>query len=221
MGVKAIAIPAYAAPIVEMKIRAVAQAETAEGGWLPPIVIAMRGGRVACLAVAPKVDKRLGLKAAHQLRVGFDPDELVMFSDGFYGSRKKEDAPWPEGMLQQMAAEGATPENDGVGEALLFVGARASGEATMLQLKFARRGREIEWSEPAALRDDEGGGRVGGFVVENLRDIMKVRPLVEHPALRKAGDRIGMSRAQRLRHSGNAAVRALEERGFEIIRPEG
>lgn len=213
-----IEIPIHAGVAMDMKERCVRANGPGESGWLPPVAMGLRGGRVVALAVAPQVDNRLGLRAAHLLRrAGFATDRIAVAFDVFYSLRKRGDPEPRPGEYQERAKAGATFADDGIGSQVIVLDAGGDGRVGIVGLPYQATGNTVAWLDPGVMLRRRGEAECGGWVADALRSIMAEAPLLDRPEVLAEFRELGLDEASLDRAPRVACRRLLESEGFIVI----
>ncbi len=184
-------------------------------GDMPPIVLAVRGEMVAAVAVAGQVDPELGYKAAQILRVGLDPDILLMAVDAFGKEEETEGPParLEKGELARRHAAGGA-DAAGIIQAIMAFEIDRALEITGWRFPYEPRDGALWWDRPEDLSRET----VGGILPTVLRSIMsdeKGHAARMSAILDGAAASLKLSPERRLFHQAEAMITHLTDEGYK------
>lgn len=164
-------------------------------GDVPPTVIAERDGEVFAVVVGSEVDRDLALKASNMLRRG-GADALIIILDAHVRRVDSEKGDeflknYKHGDMQRACEEGAC-ELGLISDCLVCQRIDAEGKMTLKILTYSYHGQgtEFKWT-PGVSDDYPEGAEFDGYIVENLRKIMKEPTFVDDKELMKKAKEAG------------------------------
>jgi hypothetical protein len=178
----------------EAKTQKKAWVYTTESGDIPPTVFVERDDELLCIVIAPQVDKELGLQAILFMKKGFDPDYLTIMLDAHTtlmgGKSIEEQKRMAEkyikkpGSMQKACDEEGACELGEIADCIVVQRVDRDGNMVMATLPYSYHGKgtKFTWMDEHSFIMDEtkDGARIGGFVADNIRHIMKhEKPIIE------------------------------------------
>lgn len=139
---------------------------------MPPIVIGEKNGKVQIIAVAPQVDRNMGLHAANLLKVGADVDVLTLIVDARMKSLDDiVDGKIEHKNLQKLVEEGKR-EEEKIVDTVLCYRIINGGESSVISLPYELKEDKINWinKEEESDLDDP---IAQGIIPDALSSIMK------------------------------------------------
>jgi hypothetical protein len=203
------------------------------GGCMPPIAVACTGGAMLAVAIAPRVDRDLGLHAARVLLATADPDEvwLGLETTGARHDRELSDEEfsrtYPRGRLQRLAELGFSGEGTNVVELISVFRVTRDGTLDTAALPYERavpaRGRPFAWlagmfhfTDVKACPGDAPAAHVG-VITDALREYAAAPRMADHPEVVAYRAAAGWDPARSLPGSTRAGLRLLRRLGFGVV----
>lgn len=167
-------------------------------GDMPPVLMPMKGNQLLAYAIAPELDRTIGLDGARLMRQAMDMDTMVLVQDGHMPinnyakefSDKVERGDYVHGEMQRMCDdEGACVEKK-LTDCLIVQRVTATGGSMMQVITYDYRGDkgkvEVEWTPQhdfaaGMLYTGDDRAEIGGFQSESLHAIMASPPLWDDP----------------------------------------
>jgi hypothetical protein len=195
---------------------------------MPPIAIAAReDGTILATAMRPdRIDRDDALHAAQLLRIGIDPDVVVVIGDACVRNMSNEDhethGEIPRDELHRQYQAGAGD----VEECLMVNVARRGDQVIEFNLITYVRDRasgQIRWLNPWRMheeKDDDGKpAEISGVIPNALKAIMEELPLIdrqESVLLKEVSNRMGHKRDRFLFHTARVTMQWLKEQGYLV-----
>ncbi len=200
-------------------------------GDMPPLALAFRDKYLISLAMAPKIQKELGLYAAAILKSAFDPDAIMLVTDAHVALSKKSDTVadfqkrYPRGTMQKMCDEQGACETGEITDCLTCNRIFRNGVQEMVVLPYSYHGKgtTFKWlptdDDMLSMTTAGGTGRLGGDIPDTLTEIMtKERLMIDDPRLQPLIRAFGPeNRDALLYRTGRAAERMLREQDFTVM----
>ena len=201
-----------------------------QGGDMPPYVIAEKDEEPLLIVLAPQIDKHMALNAALICRKGLCCDAITVITDGYHIMPKEGESreAFEErhqairdkyGLFQDAFLDGC----EEVGEALTAIRCDAEGRVMVANHYYAREDQTTTWiGEPSFLDSGEEGAEIGGFIPDNLREIMKEDPIWDDETLRIQAEAAGlnvdsMDPQKRIWHTSRAVRQALHMKDYILM----
>jgi hypothetical protein len=215
------------------------------GGEICPLVVVERNNEILTFVKAPACDRDMGLAAARLLKLGFDPDALVLIFDVHMKAFDKEQDQAEQSeqefvqQLKEAYPEGLQKGREGgdksIKEALLCYRVNRDLSCHMVLLPYERDDKNLTWGE---TQTDVNPG--SGYLPESLKSIMDLVPLADRidevfdktsndPEFEKMVDAVlekyrqyeddfkAFSRERKLFHTSRMTMTMLHQADFEVL----
>jgi hypothetical protein len=202
--------------------------ECTKRGDMPPTVVVERKGVPLLIVTAPEVDKVLGLKCAEICRVCMDADAITLICDAHMTMvAKPEDLEkWKHRRMQDACDEEGACATGEITDCIQATRVDSNLKMECHCIPYDYHGKdggiEFKWKLDGQLIMDEAteGVRIEGYISDVLREIMKLKPLIEDESFNKGSDKFfqeEISEEKKLYHTGRVCRRLLAEKGYLIM----
>lgn len=213
-----------------------------ERGDMPPVVMMEQDDKLSVIAIAPVVDKHAGLFAVKVLCASCQPTAMTIVADAHIRTQKTKPGQTPEeaaaefhqkyqpGEMQRQCDEEGACERGELIDVLSCIRYTRDGTTNYRVVPYdyhGKGGKPFAWLEshpqaPITHFDEPPGTAVGGdaptlrgFIPDSLRAAFAGVPDI-NTALGLARTAFGLSGAEAVYCSGNAALKVLHSLNFDI-----
>lgn len=204
-------------------------------GDIPPVIFIEKDGKQLCQVFAPEVNRDLGLMAAELLKMGFDPDTMVILMDAHFaegkGKMTEEEfaKKFPPGSMQKMCDEQGACELGLITDCILSLQISRDGKIRQATIPYSYHGKgtPFRWFEDRISVFDENNGQPGddddkkmeGLIPDALREIMAAPAAMQHPVFQQMASSLGLAPdAPELQiRVGRSILPILANQGFMIV----